>query len=353
MRERVQSIQFLRFVAASLVVFSHSMLAIDTFSNGNESRSILYLANFGGVGVHIFFVISGFIMVYTSFGKDANSFHSSKFLMRRFIRIYPIYWIYAAAYLLFHELGSARYNLSGAEIFKSLLLLPGYSSLIIGPGWTLAYEVYFYFCFGIFMILGLSRGLLTMTAFFLASIAVGLVHHFDGAFAHVVTDSLLMEFLAGAWVAYFFVSKARLSTSWSNGLLLLGAIVFIGSLAYGYHRMPSILTWGVPSALLIAGSSFKERNGALAGLVRKFSFLGDSSYSLYLLHVLLIDIFLGAFLAIFPQTIFGYIAICLGLTALSVAIAFVSYEVVERRVVTSLQAIVRSFSSAAVTRGVN
>jgi exopolysaccharide production protein ExoZ len=353
MRERVQSIQFLRFVAASLVVFSHSMLAIDTYSNGNESRSILYLTNFGAVGVHIFFVISGFIMVYTSFRKDGHYFNSPKFLLRRFIRIYPIYWIYAAGYLLFHEVGSTGYNLSVGEIFKSLLLLPGYSSLIIGPGWTLAYEVYFYICFAIFMNLGLLRGLLAMTIFFLISITVGVVFHFDDAIAQVVTNSLLMEFLAGAWVAYLFVSEARLSITWSNGLLLLAAIVFIGSFAYGYHRMPSILTWGVPSALLVAGFVFKERSGGLGGLVRTSSFLGDSSYSLYLLHILLIDIFFGAFLAVFPQTKFGYIAICLGFTAFCVAIAYLSYEIVERRVVTSLQAIVRSFSKAAVSRRIS
>jgi exopolysaccharide production protein ExoZ len=158
-----------------------------------------------------------------------------------------------------------------------------------------------------------------------------------------------MEFLAGAWVAYFFASESRLSTSWSNGLLLLAAIVFIGSLAYGYHRIPSILTWGVPSALFIAGAVFKERNGALAGIVRTSSFLGDSFYSLYLLHIFNRYFFSG-FLAVLPQTKFGYIAICLGFTAYCVAIAYFFYEIVERRVVATPQAIVRSFSRATVSR---
>src|ERR1700722_4229918 len=76
MKEGIRSIQFLRFIAATLVVLSHSMLAANDFFDGGVSRATLYFANVGGSGVHIFFVISGFIMVFTSFGREKNVFHS-------------------------------------------------------------------------------------------------------------------------------------------------------------------------------------------------------------------------------------------------------------------------------------
>ena len=157
MQESVRSIQFLRFIAASLVVLSHSVLAADHYFAGSIPPSTIYLTNFGASGVHIFFVISGFVMVYTSFRKNSE-FSSEVFLTRRFIRIFPIFWIYAAMYMLAHQTVLQTYDLSVQDIFKSLLLLPGHSSSIIGPGWTLSFEVYFYICFAIFMSSGPLRG---------------------------------------------------------------------------------------------------------------------------------------------------------------------------------------------------
>ena len=337
MKEGIRSIQFLRFIAATLVVLSHSMLAANDFFDGGVSRATLYFANVGGSGVHIFFVISGFIMVFTSFGREKNVFHSDVFLIRRFIRIYPIYWIYATLYVLLHQIALGGYGLSASDIFRSFLLLPGYSPLIIGPGWTLSFEVYFYICFGIFMSLGLLRGLTVMTLFFAASIMIGLALHSDNPAIHVVTDTLLIEFLAGAWIAYLFVAGIKIGNGLSNVLLALALAGFLGGFAYGYHRLPSILMWGVPSALLIAGLVFKEREGHLANFVQRLSFLGDSSYSLYLLHILLLDIFFRAFLVIFPNSGFAYLAICSVLTVLCIIVALLLYELIERRVVSSLQ----------------
>ena len=73
MRDSLKSIQFLRFVAASLVVFDHSALSIEQHI-GALPVGISYVAGFGGIGVHIFFVISGFIMVYTSFSEGRKGF---------------------------------------------------------------------------------------------------------------------------------------------------------------------------------------------------------------------------------------------------------------------------------------
>ena len=351
MRASVNSIQFLRFIAAALVVFSHAMDDSKYYITDSVSPIMHYIGDFGRSGVHIFFVISGFIMVYTSFEKEFGNFDSSTFLLRRFLRIYPIYWIYSAAYILFRQIVSEGYG-SIWNVLGSLLLFPGYSYLIISQGWTLSYEVYFYICFGFFMMLGLLRGLLVMSLFFLVAIAVGLVFHSDSAGFHLVTNSLLVEFLFGAWIAYFFVLDARLSTTLSNVILLLGLGIFSGGLAFGYNRFPSVLMWGAPSALLIAGSVFNERGGNLPVFIQRYSYLGDSSYSLYLLHVLLIGVMLTVFRAVLPNFGSDYIAICLVLTVLCILIAVVSYELIERRLVGFLQTIVRNIQRRRVTRHV-
>lgn len=317
------------------------------------SRGIIYVTDFGASGVHIFFVISGFIMVYTSFKSKADQFVPTAFLLRRFVRIYPIYWIYATLYIMF-PIVSGGYKLPLKDIAGSLLLLPGYSSFIIGQGWTLSFEVYFYLCFAAFMILGSLKGLLVMSAFFLLSIAVGAEFRADNAALHIVANSLLIEFLAGAWIGFFYVSEFRLSPTVSNLLVLISLALFLAGLAFGYHRLPSVLIWGVPSSLLITGSVFRERAGKLPDLINGASYLGDSSYSLYLMHLLMIGILVRGFFAFFPKPEDPFlldiylVLIVLCVTILCVVGAAILYDVVERRVVGTLQTMVRNFSKKPV-----
>jgi exopolysaccharide production protein ExoZ len=315
------------------------MLAI-VHSVSADSPSLLYLGEFGGAGVHIFFVISGFIMVYTSFQKESGNFSSPNFILKRFIRIFPIYWIYAAASLIVYRSFYEGYSRSLSEIIGSILLLPSYSSMLIPQGWTLSFELYFYICFACFMLCGLFSGLLTMTLFFLTSVTVGLFFPFDNAGFHLVTNSLLLEFLIGAWTGYFFVKGSKLGATLSNGLLVIALAGFVGSFAFGYNRLPTVLTLGVPSALLIAGSVFKERCGNLPRLAQRLSFLGDSSYSLYLTHWLLISVLPKAFFMPFANPVY-FLPFCVAYTLLSIVIAIVLYELLERRLVRSLQAIVK------------
>ena len=154
MNGKIESIQFLRFVAATLVALFHSTLAIEKFFAGNLPPLFLRISNLGAAGVDIFFVISGFIMIITSFSDSREPFSPRRFLARRAIRIYPIYFIYSAFYLVFYDLFATGKDVSLLQVLGSLFLLPGFSSYIIGPGWTLSFEIYFYACFAVAMMFG-------------------------------------------------------------------------------------------------------------------------------------------------------------------------------------------------------
>ena len=340
LRGNVVSIQFLRFVAATLVVFWHSIEAINQHVPGSVSGALFQNGFFGASGVHIFFVISGFIMVYTSFPKgNAGEFSSSKFLLRRFVRIYPIYFIYCALYICFYHNFLGGPPLRFGELVGALLLLPGYSAKIIGPGWTLAYEIYFYLCFSVAMMLGLKRGLRALTGFFLLSIASHFVIDTRPQAVFTFTNPLLIEFLLGAWIGYAVVSDVRLGDVPARLAVVLGLAGFFCGIIFGLRLLPSVLTWGVPSALLVAGCVFSERNGHVPTLIRKGAFLGDSSYSLYLLHVVLIDIVVvlalssGDWISAYARDAgsAGTILICCATTAYSIVVALISYELLERR----------------------
>jgi exopolysaccharide production protein ExoZ len=358
MRENIASIQFLRFVAATLVVLSHSSLAIQEHFSGSLSRLFLYVAHLGGSGVHIFFVISGFIMVFTSFTKTNESFSGPKFIAKRIIRIYPIYFIYSVLYLCFYHFSSGSENLSVEQFFGSIMLLPGYSSLIIGPGWTLSFEIYFYVCFSIAMSLGLLRGIIVLTVFFLAAIVLGFGVDTSRPSIHVLTNSLLIEFLLGAWIGYAVVSSVRIGNKLAIVILALAFAGFLAGGAFGYNHLPSAVMWGIPSALLVAGLVFRETNGRVPFLIKNGSFLGDSSYSLYLLHIVLIEavillaIYLDASIKMHLSLIgdnFGMMIVCLAITVYCIVLAHIFYHLIERRVVGRLQDLYRRKFTAVPT----
>jgi exopolysaccharide production protein ExoZ len=335
----VASIQFLRFIAAALVVFDHSALALSHYAGSAISSRFLESARFGASGVHIFFVISGFIMVYTSFRrKNDVGFSTARFLTRRFVRIYPIYFVYCALYVLFyHQVFGVSY-LSVPDLIGTLLLLPGYSQKIIGQGWTLAYEVYFYVCFAIAMIVGLKRGLFVLTAFFLGSVLLRFVVDVGSPAAFVFTSSLLLEFLFGAWIAYTVLSGTRMPGAVALAMVAVGLVGYAAGFAFGFSRLPSMLTWGVPSALLVGGVVFVESNGKLPSFIQRWSFLGDSSYSLYLLHVLLIDALIELFLRTNTGLIglvsqhrpLGTLALCCILVCCCTLVSLMAYQMLER-----------------------
>lgn len=337
MKRNIEAIQFLRFVAAALVTFYHSALFLNLTWPGTVPSGLVYLSTFGKCGVHVFFVISGFVMVYTSFAKEHLTPQS--FWIRRMIRIFPIYWVYALVYLLYDFLVQGGTKLFQPETISSLLLLPNYSPWIIYQAWTLSYELYFYAWFALALIMRPPIGLALLTVIFLASIAVGLAYPPTNEFTRLVTSSLLAEFLAGAWIGYLVVSGVKIGRFAATSLIGVGLAGFLAGLAFGYSRVPFVFSWGLPSILLIAGIVFAEIEWRMPRIVRSLSFLGDSSYSLYLLHTLLIMAMLTVLLAfdLHSSGWFASMAICCVLTSVSIVVAAAAYKHLERVIVGALQ----------------
>ena len=281
------SIQILRFVAAFAVTLYHGHGALLT--RIGVASEVAYDDGWrvGASGVHIFFVISGFVMVLTSY-KGSRALGPRTFLQRRFLRIYPIYWVLALIYLLAHIALQTPYQLDATEILQAFALDSSHASSIIGPGWTLAYEVYFYLCFAISLWLGMARGLGALTVFFVASVAAGMFVPGASEALPLVTNGLLLEFILGCWIGYVYLKRPTLLSwvGWPG--LLLGTALLIGS-AWSPVALPSVILWGVPSLLIVAGGLSIERH--LRGpLARAAALLGDSSYFLYLSHILLLDV---------------------------------------------------------------
>jgi exopolysaccharide production protein ExoZ len=133
LRVRLQSIQFLRAIAALLVLLFHL----------SDGRIVT-----GASGVDIFFVISGFIMGTVGVGERPRDF-----IVKRAARIVPLYWLITMAMCIGALLGVfSRFSYDIESLVKSLLFIPYYDASghiwpLVVPGWTLNLEALFYILF--------------------------------------------------------------------------------------------------------------------------------------------------------------------------------------------------------------
>lgn len=229
------SIQALRAIAASAVALRHSMYFVDVSSAAAFPVSN-YISGLGSAGVHIFFVVSGFIMMWTN--QDASSNWRS-FLRKRFSRIYPSYWLIAALSIPVALYLGAQLPDTAEKWFGAFLLLPEGASSLIFVGWTLAYEVYFYLLFALALALGLPAfyRVLWLTVFFVASIFVGVFLlppslGFMGL-PKLATSVLLLEFAAGAWIGWMATRGFKVTTSTASAMILV-AVAGLQTISFGH-----------------------------------------------------------------------------------------------------------------------
>ena len=299
------NIQILRFFAAVLVVFNHTSAHLR--ASGNEQGALFALGQTTGFGgVDIFFVISGFIMAWTTVA-NAGGADAMAFTKRRIARIYSGYWpFYLLALALFLTVGTR--DLTGVQFLSSALLWPTeLGRLLIPVSWTLIFEMYFYLMFALLIAYGGARreSLLIWAA--LAVLAWSLYSHFGrhaydpgqletmSVYENYLAFPFLLEFLAGAILADW-LRKHPHGLSWS--LLVAGIVLWLlsawintsqfeGKLIQGYFVIWRVLVFGLPSILLVAGLVRLEHAGRT--FLPRFSMLaGGASYAIYLSHTLIL-----------------------------------------------------------------
>src|SRR5689334_19470644 len=243
----VLSVQYLRALAATLVVFIHAG-QFPGFENALDTTV-------GHVGVDIFFVISGFVMAVTAGTSD---YPAGRFFIKRLIRIIPIYWFLTiiTAGLLVSAPSLFRDNIfTWTHFLFSLLFIPhlspvgGYSPLI-KIGWTLNFEMFFYVVFGAFLFLGLTKRICVIGFFFTLLIGVNKLWHPDFVPLNFLGDGMLLEFVIGCIIGHMYsagtLARIPRELAWIG--IMLGAT---GLLAFGdsQSELLRLFTFGLPGAL--------------------------------------------------------------------------------------------------------
>jgi peptidoglycan/LPS O-acetylase OafA/YrhL len=284
------SIQYLRAIAAAMVLLHHV-----AWKSSQLENDPLSWFSFGSAGVDLFFVISGYIMCETA---ESRRVDFAGFMKARFFRIIPLYWLLSLAALAALIVVPGKVNSSGGttDILNSFLLLPSTDKYLIQNGWTLSYEFLFYGLFALGLSFGKYRYIIPIGAIF-AMVVTGLVLEPQGVWGRFLTNTMLLEFVMGILAFHLFRSGFRART----GPLILLTIAAVAGLALTGKVSPEgsrIIGYGLPSlALFIAIRSLEHRTTRFdESLVGKAaSALGDSSYSMYLIHPFVLVVVMAVF----------------------------------------------------------
>ena len=319
-------IQFLRAAAALSVVVFHAIGTGETYLRGQDTEWF-GLFRHGDVGVDMFFVVSGFIMFHSCNKPNVDPW---LFIAHRIRRIVPIYWVLTVAFVFVGLISPVIFRsqswMDGGFILASFFFMSFLFDRmpIIYVGWSLEYEMLFYFLIFFFM-LAVPRYIWgSIAVLFAVGVAAGTMLD-PGEKTGVLmflTRSYLLEFVYGVSVA-MWLEQRRVPG------IILAAILGATALVLFDNPWNSLIVAGIPASLVIWAAVMLNRRWPDIGPVgRCLGFLGDASYSLYLVQVFTIPAVFKVVLKTMPALSLD-LAIALA-TLVTLAAGVLTYALMER-----------------------
>ena len=335
----LKSIQVLRAVAAVAVLTLHAANEKVSFLGGEPApfKNLVL----GAAGVDLFFVISGFVMVYSSESLFGRADGPTRFFLRRLARIAPLYWAVTIAIILYIYAvhGATLWTIySPASLIASFLFWPyprvdGLAFPVHLLGWTLNYEMFFYAVFALAILLPRRLAVLTVCVAFAVLVTIGRYHPLPLPFSFWV-NSIILEFCYGMLIALAYREGVRLPPvmAWALGIAAIAGYAAAAT-PEGEWRA---LFWGLPGAALVAACALSSTTWHPGPAGRFFGLLGDASYSLYLVHPLTFPLLRWTVGRLFVGTEAGWLYAAIVWLA-AIAASVVCYFVFERPITRALQ----------------
>lgn len=286
---KYKSIQVLRGLAALLVVVHHSSLSINAFVE-YFPESINSFFSFGYLGVDLFFVLSGFIILSSHFNDKKSFFSLKKYVIKRFSRIWPPYIIISSfmifLYFIFPFLSKG--DRGEVSLLSSIFLLPSLYPPALSVSWTLIHEVFFYFLFCAFFFSSVYFNFLL----FLWIVGIVLLSVFDPSIKNTGVVKYYFSFINIEFV-FGMIACLILKIIKKNHIQLLLSVLFvvIVVLLFLFFQLKNdfrVIASLFFSSLIMFFVSFENYSP-----LTRFGFfvmLGDASYSIYLIHNPLISL---------------------------------------------------------------
>ena len=349
---RLDVVQVLRGVAALLVVGYHGV-GYQTASHGDGIEG--FISRTGASGVDLFFMISGFIMVYATRKSSGGAAAAAEFLAKRVARVFPVYLVVTLVYVLTMLVlgafvGHTDITTDPGNILASVLMIPMdlgsippfFGGSVLHVGWTINYEMYFYAIFAVSILAGrwqwfllvslfigtlvcmplLTGGYVTMDAYYRYANLPG--------YLNLVSSPMIWEFLIGALVGRVYLSKFTMSKV-AASLLMLFSVTFLAWFMISLTSLQrfGLTGWALPYAMLLFAFVVGSKSAPLrwpTALV----WVGNVSFSLYLVHPLIIHpVFQALRDRLVPGGLMESIWFVLMVVVASLALASISHRVLE------------------------
>jgi peptidoglycan/LPS O-acetylase OafA/YrhL len=284
-KTRVNEIDLLRFLAAMAVLFFHYAFR----GNAADGMTVLAypalapVAKYGFLGVELFFMISGFVILMTA---ERGSLR--QFIVSRFVRLYPAFWASCTiTFLAVLAIGGTRYSSSFREYLINMTMLAEFVGVqtMDGAYWSLAVEIRFYILVALVLLMGQIRHAQPILIGWLAVTAASLA---SGRFMFLTIADFAPFFIAGA--TFFLVWLRGLSPTRAAMLLVSWALaiyVAVGPLIHWARHFNTGFSTTVVGIVITAFFAVMllvslRRTGSFGE--RRWVLLGALTYPLYLLH---------------------------------------------------------------------
>lgn len=285
-----------------LVVYCHSIGTQNMFGQSRQNQ-FYFLGSYGAIGVDIFFVISGFVIAYIA-SEQSGVKSALTFLKRRWIRIAPIYYVASFILLVLIIIRSPDYY-SYKTIVKTITIIPlfehEYWNPVIGIGWTLGFEVFFYILYAICIAIAAKAKTPVLLMAIIVLITLGvLLPGFQDSRWVLITNPISLEFCFGVAIALMYKSTIKITKYVAFAGIVIGCVLMVRLIFMGYGEIPEnnyiligkycfkrVWLWGVPSAILVWGFVFYEKAVKKIFTQKWIIGLGNASYSIYLTHSIL------------------------------------------------------------------
>jgi peptidoglycan/LPS O-acetylase OafA/YrhL len=321
---RYLSLDIWRGLACLMIVILHSSFYVryNTLTDADISAnvvgsSILFCISRMGIGVHLFFVISGYCIAATADASRRKPYGMRHYFRRRLRRILPPYWV---ALLLTAILVSLLWTcgfpevlsdadspiphpkaLSGMEWFGNVTLTETWlhhfvgnnAQLQLGPAWSLCYEEQFYIACGLILLVSSKRfftGVVAITAVTCVAVSLSVVYSLS-AIQGFFFDGHWLLFAVGMLV-YYTLNYTEPASYWLLFGILCGFTALIAIVRYGFlnnsdwdikNRVFEFLAACVFGLVLLALRSW-DTQISTSNLLRPLAICGSMCYSLYLIH---------------------------------------------------------------------
>lgn len=292
MHGRFDNLQVLRGVAALLIVGFHVAEWEERY--GVKTPIVHGLRWYGGLGIDLFFALSGFIITHAHYSQLGQPRAATRYLARRLWRIFPTYWVMMLAAA---ALGSAAL---AAPVFSPgwevrwlywLTLQPGGPpNALVPPAWSLVYEMAFYVVFAGLFLVPRRIGFALLALWGIVIVATSAAGWAAGTpYPALLLSPMILEFLCGCAAA---VLVARGFTRGGRSAVVAGVlgcaagVLTIHVVTNGSGVVPLLwrmLWFGPCCALIVYGLAAAELRGRVFA-PRLLRAAGDASYSIYLFH---------------------------------------------------------------------